>query len=149
MKFEDKKEQKTMSTVQKSVRIPSVILNEIERIALKSGRAFSFVINDLLEEAIKIRRCPGITFADGVNGRRARIAGTGIEVWEIIMSYESLNSDLARLKKAYHWLTEQQIMAAIGYYRTYPDEIKAQIEKNALFTKERIAQSYPYLGSIT
>lgn len=37
---------------------------------------------------------------------------------------KELNNDLSTLKEAFHWLTDRQIMAAIGYARTYPDEIK-------------------------
>ena len=37
----------------------------------------------MLIEAVKMRRCPGVTFADGPTGRRAKIAGTGIDIWEL------------------------------------------------------------------
>ena len=65
-----------MRAVQKSLRIPQETLEEIEKIAHKSSSYFSSIAKDLLTEAIKMRRCPGIVFADGVSGRRARIAGT-------------------------------------------------------------------------
>jgi hypothetical protein len=97
-----------MRAVQKSLRIPQETLEEIERIADESGRDFSSTAKDLLTEAIKIRRCPGVIFADGVSGRRARVAGTGLEIWEIITTYKSVNQDFRRFQKAYHWLTEQQ-----------------------------------------
>ena len=73
-----------MGAVQKSLRMPQRTFEEIERIARETGRDFSSIAKDLLGEAIKMRRCPGIVFADGVSGRRARIAGTGLEVWEVI-----------------------------------------------------------------
>ena len=38
-------------------------------------------------EAEKMRRVPGIVFADGPTGRRARITGTGIDVFELISGY--------------------------------------------------------------
>jgi len=65
-----------MRAVQKSLRIPQETLEEIEKIAHMSSTDFSSIAKDLLTEAIKMRRCPGIVFADGVSGRRARIAGT-------------------------------------------------------------------------
>jgi hypothetical protein len=73
-----------MGAVQKSLRIPEDTVNQIEQMARESGCDFSAMTKDLLMEAVKMRRCPGIIFADGVTGRRARIAGTGLEVWEII-----------------------------------------------------------------
>lgn len=135
-----------MSAVQKSLRIPQETLEEIERIARESGRDFSSIAKDLLTEAIKMRRCPGIVFADGVSGRSARVAGTGLEVWEIITNYKSVNQDFERLQKAYHWLTEQQLRAAIGYHIAYHEEIDHQIERNESWTKEAVVKHYPYLS---
>lgn len=135
-----------MSAVQKSLRIPQETLEEIERIARESGRDFSSIAKDLLTEAIKMRRCPGIVFADGVSGRRARVAGTGLEVWEIITNYKSVNQDFERLQKAYHWLTEQQLRAAIGYHIANHEEIDHQIERNESWTKEAVVKHYPYLS---
>ncbi len=134
-----------MRAVQKSLRIPLETLEEIEKIAIESGRDFSSVAKDLLNEAVKMRRCPGIVFADGVSGRRARVAGTGLEIWEIITTYKSVNQDFGRLQKAYHWLSEQQLRAAIGYYIAYPGEIETQIERNELWSKEAVFKNYPYL----
>ena len=66
------------ATVQKSLRIPSRTATEIERIARESGREFSAVANELFEEALRMHRCPGIVFAEGTTGRRARVAGTAL-----------------------------------------------------------------------
>lgn len=135
-----------MRAVQKSLRIPQEILEEIERIADESGRDFSSTAKDLLTEAIKIRRCPGVIFADGVSGRRARVAGTGLEIWEIITTYKSVNQDFRRFRKAYHWLTEQQLRAAIGYYIAYSGEIDRQIERNELWSEEAVIKHHPFLS---
>jgi len=135
-----------MGAVQKSLRIPKVILEEIEKIASETGRDFSSVAKDLLAEAIKMRRCPGIVFADGVSGRRARIAGTGLEVWEVITTYRSVNQDFSRLQKAYHWLTEQQLRAAIGYYTAYRGEIDQLIKRNESWSRESVAKRFPFLN---
>ena len=135
-----------MRAVQKSLRIPQETLEEIEKIAHESGRDFSSITKDLLAEAIKMRRCPGIVFTDGVTGRRARVAGSGLEVWEIISNYKSVNQDFGRLQKAYAWLTEQQLRAAIGYYVAYRDEIDCQIERNESWSKDEVVKRYPFLS---
>ena len=135
-----------MRAVQKSLRIPQDTVKEIERLAGESGRDFSSVTKDLLADAVKMRRCPGILIADGVTGRRARIAGTGLEVREIIATYISVNREFKRLQKAYHWLTEQQLLTAIGYYSLYPAEIDQQNKRNESWTKETVLRDYPYLN---
>ena len=136
-----------MSGIQKSVRLPEETLREIQRMVRETGMDFSAVTKDLLTEAIKIRRCPGILFTDGVNGRRARIAGTGIEVWEVIATFYSVDKNLKRLQKAYHWLTGEQLRSALAYYSTYPEEIDGQVRKNKEWNEEKIKERYPFLNS--
>jgi uncharacterized protein (DUF433 family) len=134
-----------MATVQKSIRIQEKTLKEIEKISKDSGREFSAVTNELLEEALKMKRCPGIVFTMGTTGRRARIAGTGIEVWEVIATYKGIAKDFASLGKAYHWLSEQQLRAAIGYYAIYTDEIDTLIKQNEELDRKQIHEKYPFL----
>ncbi len=134
-----------MGTVQKSVRLPEDLVGTVRAWAGERGAAFSEVLRELLEEAIKMRRCPGIVFGDGPSGRRARIAGTGIEVWEVIAAYKSVGEDFGRLRAAYHWLSEAQLRAALGYYAAYPQEVDRLIERNAAWTPERLRAEYPGL----
>jgi len=134
-----------MAGVQKSIRIPKEILKEIEQIAEENRKDFSSVANELLEEAVKTHRCPGIIFTEGVKGRRARVAGTGIEVWEVIATYQSVGESVKRLRQAYHWLTEQQIQSALGYYKSYSEEIDHLISVNESWTPERLQKKYPFL----
>jgi len=134
-----------MAGVQKSFRLPVETTKEIEQMAKETGQDFSNVTKDLLQEAIKMRRCPGIIFAEGTNGRRARIAGTGIEVWEVIAAYRSVKEDFKRLKKAYHWLSGEQLKAALGYYAIYPKEIDRLIEQNEEWNDERLRERYPFM----
>lgn len=135
-----------MPTVQRSIRIQEKTFKEIEQIVRESGKEFSAVANELLEEAVRMQRCPGIIFSEGVAGRRARLAGAGIEVWEVIAAYKSVNKDFARLQKTYHWLTEQQLRGALGYYRAYPEEIDRLIKQNEELTEEHLHNKYPFLA---
>lgn len=97
----------------------------------------------MLAEAIKMRRVPGILFADGATGRRARIGGTGIEVFEVIEAYESAGRNEEELRMAFHWLENHQLTAALAYYAAYPEDIaprlksdeQAQAELEALWSK--------------
>jgi uncharacterized protein (DUF433 family) len=135
-----------MSTIQKSIRIQEKTLKEIEEISKDSGKDFSAITNELLEEALRMKHCPGIVFTEGTAGRRARIAGTGIEVWEVIATYTGVGEDFSRLQKAYHWLTEQQLRAAIGYYKAYKDEIDNLIKQNEELNKKSTSEKYPFLA---
>src|SRR5262245_23390123 len=134
-----------MRTVQRSLRIPTEIAKAIEESAEASGREFSSVTNELLSEAIRLRRCPGILFADGPSGRRPRIAGTGIEVWEVISTYQSLKQNFRRLQRSYHWLSEPQLRAALGYYAAYHQKVDRQSARNEAWNRERLAEQHPSL----
>jgi uncharacterized protein (DUF433 family) len=136
-----------VGTVRKSLRVPEDVEIEIQEQAEISGRDFSTVANELLAEAVRMRRCPGIVFADGPAGRRACVAGTGVDVWEVIATYQGLEGDVQRLRRAYHWLTDSQVRAALGYYAAYPQEIDRVIERNAGWTPARLAERHPALAA--
>ena len=119
-----------MSSAVKSIRVDPETASDIERLSTVQRTTFSALAAEMLCEAAKTRRCPGVVFADGPAGRRARIEGTGIEIWEVISSYLASGKDERRLREAYHWLSERQILTALGYGRTYPREIDDLIRRN-------------------
>lgn len=90
----------------------------------------------LREETEKQRRVPGITFADGPTGRRARIAGTGIEVFEIIWSYRANGGNRARLAVEYDWLRPEQLDAALAYAEAFPEEIERHLQRATALERE-------------
>ena len=131
-------------TMTKSLRIPHQILREIEEEF--RDRDFSSIANELLIEGVKMRRCPGIIFVDSSSGNRsARIAGTGNDVWLIIAGYKSMNQDWNRLKKAYQWLTEEQLRTALNFYACYPDEIDSRIQTNEAVTPAKVYARHPFM----
>ncbi len=135
-----------MTTVQKSIRLPEEAVKEIEALASGSDKDFSGIARDLLLEAVKMRRCPGITFADGPTGRRAKIAGTGIDIWEFIAMFRSLGENYDKLKETYHWLSDQQVRSALAYYALYPDEIDEKITRNENVTQKQVIKRFPFLS---
>lgn len=135
-----------MGTVQKSLRIQVETARAIEELGSEAGVEFSVAANELLEEAVRMRRCPGIVFTSGPSGRRATVAGTGVDVWEIIASDRHLGDNRKALARAYHWLSEPQLRAALAYYALYPTEIDARLEREARLTPPAIAKRHPSLS---
>ena len=136
-----------MATVQKSIRLPEEAVKEIEALASVTGRDFSGVARDLLIDAVKMRRCPGVTFVDGPTGKRAKIAGTGIDIWEFIAVFKGLDENYNKLKETYHWLSDQQLRSALSYYALYPDEIDEKIARNEDITQAQITKRFPFLSN--
>ena len=97
---------------------------------------------ETLTEEEKMRRVPGIVFADGPAGRRARVAGTGIEVFEVINSFLAADEDLESLLRTYHWLTAEQILAALDYYRAFPKEIHTTLRAGIEVVPEHLREEF-------
>jgi uncharacterized protein (DUF433 family) len=72
---------------------------------------------------------PLVRFADGPAGRRARLVGTGKDVWEIIATVRDNNGDLGAAAD-YLAMPLGLIQAAVAYYGAYTDEIDEWIEEN-------------------
>ena len=71
--------------------------------AKRHRRGFSEVAQDLIEETLRLRMCPGIYFADEPAGRDAKVAQ----------------------------LNRAQVDAALRYYAAWPEEIEELIDANA------------------
>lgn len=72
---------------------------------------------------------PLIRFVDGPAGRRARLIGTGKEVWEVIATVRDNSGDSAETAR-YLEMPLGLVQAAITYYGAYRDEIDQWIEAN-------------------
>ncbi len=132
------------STKPISIRIPEETRSAIEEASRRTGRDFSTVANQMLSEAVKLRRIPGVVFVDSPSGRVARVAGTGIDVFEIVKAYREMGQNPGRLQTAYHWLSEIQLRAALAYAQAYPEEIEDRIALEKQWTPEEIWNEHPF-----
>ena len=78
---------------------------------------------------------PLIRFADGPAGRRARLLGTGKDVWEVIAVVRDNGGDPAE-SADYLEVPLGLVQAAMASYGAYTDEIDQQIEANDQETAE-------------
>jgi uncharacterized protein (DUF433 family) len=88
-----------------------------------------------------ITQVPGILFTP--IERRARIQGTGIEVFEVIKSYRSVGENWEDLREAYHWLTEDQLRAALTFYAKNRAFVEASLEPDEIGAIEAFWEKYP------
>lgn len=134
-----------MATKARGLRLPEELEEEIGREMRLRGTGFTEVAISLLREAVRMRRVPGVVFIDGPTGRRAAIAGTGIDVWEVVAQFREVGEDPGELKACYPWLTEAQLSSALAYYELYPEEIDARIERENYWTPERLWREHPFM----
>jgi uncharacterized protein (DUF433 family) len=134
-----------MATKAKGIRISDELEREIARESQTRGKSWSAITNELLEEAIRMRRAPGVSFMDGPAGRRAVIAGTGLDIWEIIATWRDVDGNFEALKENFDWLEDSQLRAALAYYELYPSEVDARIKREEELTPERVWEEFPFL----
>lgn len=134
-----------MATPTKTLRLRPRLRAAIERMAKRARRCFSEVTQDLIEEALRMRECPGVYFADEPAGREAKVAGTGLGVWEVIRDYLAAGNDEEAVRKALPRLSGAQVKACLLYYGKYPQEIDAAIEENAALSREAVQAMSPGL----
>lgn len=65
---------------------------------------------------------PGIGFVDGPAGRRAVLVGTGLDVWDAIITVKQNRGSVSAAAR-YHEIAESRIREAVRYYAAFPDEI--------------------------
>src|SRR6266567_6723946 len=127
----------------RTIRLPEPLEKELAREFARRGvKEWSNGVVDLLQEAVRTRRVPGISFVDSITGRRPVIAGTGLDVWEVIATSKIVGHE-EKLRQAYHWLTPAQIRVALTYYRFYPEEIDRRIALDEAWTPERVREEFP------
>ena len=92
-----------------------------------------------------MRACPGVYFADEPADRVAKVAGTGLGVWEIIQEYRAMEENEQELMETLPQITPANLKAALMYYKRYRQEIDSEMAENAALTPEAIEAKYPGL----
>jgi uncharacterized protein (DUF433 family) len=62
---------------------------------------------------LPVRMVPGIVYSPVT--QRARIQGTGLEVWEIVQAFESVDRDFSQLHDSFDWLRAEQLQSALRF----------------------------------
>jgi hypothetical protein len=108
----------------------------------RSGRSRSVVVEELAEEAAKMRLHPGIS----VRGRprRAWVIGSGLDVWEIIALLRSYQDDEAAVLESHPLLNARHLRTARAYAERFPEEIMAFLGESERPLSE-LRDLYPFL----
>lgn len=110
-----------------SLRLPAATRQAVQTLARQRGQSMNSTLNRLIDEGVRLAKCPGIVFTDGPTGRRASIAGTSVDVWEVMRTLRSCEGDETAMRALYPQLSHAQITAALRYARAYAGEIQERI----------------------
>jgi uncharacterized protein (DUF433 family) len=99
-------------------------------------------VEALTEEAMRMRRFPGIAFRGDDARRRPWVIGTGLDVWEIVQMLEDFGSAKKLVRDTQ--LTEQQVRLAEAYHQSYPEETDEAIAENRR-SPDDLLELYPFI----
>jgi hypothetical protein len=96
------------------------------------GASASALAEELIDEGLRVRRHPLVSFRDGSAGRRASLI-SGPDIWEVIAGV--VGGDVAPAKRIdravkLFGLRREQIEAALAYYAEFTEEIDFSITTN-------------------
>ena len=112
-----------------SVRLNDTTIARLGKHARRVHLAPRTLAQRYVEEGLRMDEHPLIRFVDGPAGRRARIMGTGKDVWEVIAAVRENSGDAVETAR-YLEMPLGLVQAAITYYGAYRDEIDQWIEAN-------------------
>ena len=137
-----------MATKHLTIRIDSDLVRQVKDLADRQHRSTSHVIGTLLDEALRLRRQPGIAFMDGAGGRRAMVAGTGLSIYEVMQLWKAYRQDRKAVLKHLDHITPVQLDAALAYYAAHPEEIDRQITENTP-SAAALTERYPFIKTVS
>lgn len=111
----------------------SSVVERLKAEASRRGESSSSLAEELIDEGLRLRRHPLVTFRDGATGRRAALVG-GPDIWEVVSGIVGgdVPGDQRRDRAVEVFgLRPAQVDAAMAYYAEFTDEIDAEISLNA------------------
>jgi uncharacterized protein (DUF433 family) len=112
-----------------SLRLAESAIERLHARARRANTPARTLAQRYVEEGLRMDEHPLVRFVDGSAGRRARVAGTGVDVWEVIAAVRDNGGDVGRAAE-YLDLPIGLIQGAVTYYGAHPDEIDEWIELN-------------------
>lgn len=123
-----------------SLRLPDATVTRLSARARRRGIPPRTLAQRYVEEGLRIDDHPLVRFADGPAGRRPRLVGSGLDVWEVIAVVRDNGGDV-RAAADYLELPLGLVQAAVTYYGAYADEIDDWIAANQRESQEAHAAS--------
>ncbi len=115
--------QKRTKSVHFNARLPRAVADRLKEYASRRRLTASAAAVELLDEALRMERFPGIDFRWTPGGRRAHVTGTGLAAWELHMIWRDHKGDLRKALAHYPHLRAEQVQTAAAYIREHPEEI--------------------------
>ena len=112
----------------RAFRLPPPLLEDLERHAREAGLTLTALVERYLDEGRRHDDHPLIVFRDAPAGRRAALAGTRLDVWQVMETVKNSDNSVADAA-AYLSIPETHARACVRYYASYQDELDEWAER--------------------
>jgi uncharacterized protein (DUF433 family) len=121
---------------QLAFRVRPQTLAHLKQRANETGQSQTELAERYVEEGLRMDEHPFVIFRDGAAGRRPGLAGSRLDVWQVIESIEQ--NGTVEETAAYVELSPEQVQACVRYYAAYQAEIDGWTERaHAIAERER------------
>jgi len=117
-------------------RLDPRLLKAVRGRAVRTRRSRSDTIAELVRIGLEVLRYPGLTFVEGPAGLRAHVAGSGLDIWEIVMVHRGQGQRDEDTVKHLPQLSRRQLKLALAYYEDHRQEIDAILADQAKAPEE-------------
>jgi len=119
----------TERRVHRSFRLRPDTSERLARRAAETGETYTTLAERFIDEGLRRIDHPAIDFVDEPAGRRARVVGTGLGVWEVIEVVRANHGSVERAAE-YLDIPVALVAAAVAYRADHAAEIDGWIERN-------------------
>lgn len=124
----------------RSFRLPRRLLGEIRRRADLSGVSQTTLVERYLDEGVRMDEHPMIVFRDSPLGRRAMLAGTRLDVSQVIDTVRAEGGSV-EAAAAHLGLGSHHVRACVQYYAEHQADVDAYAERVAA-ENERLREAH-------
>lgn len=103
-------------------RLAAATVERLRRRALEARQTQTALVERYVEEGLRTDAHPSVVFREGASGRRPALAGTRLDVWQVIETVRQ-NGNSVEEAAAYLGLPVEKVRAGVRYYADYPEEI--------------------------
>jgi hypothetical protein len=128
-----------------SVRLSEPVELLVREEAERTGRSRSQVVEELADEAARLRLYPGVGFR-GPEPRRAYVLGSGLDVWQIVELLAEYGDERRALLDDHPLLDERALALARAYAERFPDEIELHRRRQGR-SLEELRALYPFIAT--